>query len=268
MSLVYLYCLLPAEAQVSVEGIEGLEAGSEVRLAPAGKLLAAISAVGPEFAEAQLNARIRDLDWLSPRAVRHHEVVDALYGRCKLLLPLTFGAIFRSERSLARRLASQEAQLLASLERLQGREQWDLKLTRDEQTFGERLEEQSPDLRAASAELAAKPPGTRFLLEKKLQTLQAREAQRIAAAVRKDVHDTLSDLAVEAQRDQLSAPPPGQPVRLELKASYLVEEAASDGLKFAIGSLSRKHASLGYELDLSGPWPPFSFAGGLREALA
>jgi gas vesicle protein GvpL/GvpF len=268
MSLIYLYCLLPAEAEVSVQGVEGLEAGSEVRLVAAGKLQAVVSDVGPDFAEAQLNARIRDLDWLSPRAVRHHEVVDALHSRCKQLLPLSFGAIFRSERSLTRRLASQEAQLLASLERLRGREQWDLKLTRDEVLFAERLDERSPELRAASAELAAKPPGTRFLLEKKLQMLQAREAQRVAAAVRKEVHDTLRGLAVEAQRDQLSAPPPGQQVRLELKSSYLVEEAAADGLKLAVGSLSRKHASLGYTLDLSGPWPPFSFAGGLREALA
>ena len=253
---------------MSAEGIEGMEAGASARLLEVGGLRAVVSDVGEEFDEAQLNARIRDLDWLSPRAVRHHDVVDQVYARCKLLLPLTFGAIFHSKDSLRQRLAAQQRELLAALERLRGREQWDLKLSRDEATFASRLGEHSPELRQAEDQLAAKPPGTRFLLEKKIQTLQAREAQRIAAAVRKDVHANLSGQAVEAHRDQLASPPQAQPVRLEMKSAYLIEEATADGIKLAVGTLSEKYAPLGYELDLSGPWPAFSFAGGVREALA
>lgn len=268
MSLVYLYCLMPADVTVSPDGIEGVEPGTQVRLARHGALQAAVSDVGDEFAEAQLNARIRDLDWLSPRAVRHHQAVDTLYGRCKLLLPLTFGTIFHSEASLAARLANQEQELLASLDRLRGREQWDLKVTRDERVFAEQLGAESAEVRAAVAELAAKPPGTRFLLEKRLRTLQTHEGQRVAAAVRKDVHDTIRKLAVETNRDQVGTPPPGQQVRLELKSAYLIEEAAADGLKLAVGKLSRKYAPLGYELELTGPWPAFSFAGGLRDELS
>jgi hypothetical protein len=268
VSLIYLYCLLPGDAQVDLGGLAGMEPEGPVRLVTVGELQAAISDVGDDFAEAQLNARIRDLDWLSPRAVRHHEVVDQLYARCKPLLPLTFGAIFVSMESLQRRLAGQEADLVAGLARLRGREQWDLKLSRDEAAFAGRLREHSAELGKAESELSAKPPGTRFLLEKKVQAIQAREAQRIAAAVRKDVHDTLSACAVESHRDQLATPPRPQSVHLDLKGAYLVEEAAADGLRIAVDALSKKYASLGYQLELSGPWPAFTFAGGLREALA
>jgi hypothetical protein len=195
-------------------------------------------------------------------------VVDQLYARCKLLLPLTFGAIFRSVESLRQRLAGQQDELLATLERLRGRGQWDLKVSRDQATFNVQLREHSAELRQAESELSAKPPGTRFLLEKKIQTLQAREAQRVAASVRKDVHETLSACAFEAHRDQLATPPQPQRVHLELKSAYLVEEAAADGLRIAVDVLSGKYAPLGYEFELTGPWPAFSFAGGLREALA
>ena len=268
MSLIYLYCLLPADAQVSSGDIEGLEPGTPVRLVQGGAVRAAVSDVGEEFSEAQLNARIGDLDWLSPRAVRHHDVVDKLYARCKLLLPLTFGAIFLSVESLQQRLASQGQELLARLDRLQGREQWDLKVTREQMAFSMHLDEHSPELRQAESELAAKPPGTRFLLEKKLRGLQAREAQRIGAGVRKDVHDTLSALAVEAHRDQLTAPAQPQSTHLELRSAYLVEEAAAGGLEIAARVLFEKYAPLGYAFELTGPWPAFAFAGGLREALA
>ncbi|HEX6513428.1 MAG TPA: GvpL/GvpF family gas vesicle protein, partial [Chloroflexota bacterium] len=191
MSFIYLYCLLPAAGDVSVEAIEGMEPGSAVRLIDAGQLRAAVSEVGDDFAEAQLNARVRDLDWLSPRAVRHHDVVDQLYARCKLMLPLAFGSIFSSLESLRQRLQEQEQELLGRLAMLRQREQWDLKLTRDRPTFGAELARHSPPLADLEAELAAKPPGTRFLLEKKRQTVHAREAQRLSAAVRADVHQAL-----------------------------------------------------------------------------
>lgn len=268
MSLIYLYCLLPAEARAGLDDLAGMEPEGPVQLVSVGALQAAISVVGEDFAEAQLNARIRDLDWLSPRAVRHHEVVDQFYAQCRQLLPLTFGAIFRSVDSLRQRLASQQDELLARLQRLRGREQWDLKLSRDQATFTAQLGEHSPELSQAESELSAKPPGTRFLLEKKIQALQAREAQRVAAGVRKDVHETLSACAVESHRDQLATPPQPRSVHLELKSAYLVEEAAADGLRIAVDALSGKYAPLGYDFELTGPWPAFSFAGGLREALA
>ncbi len=265
--LVYVFCILSGDAAVSLEGIPGMEPERPPRAIRAGGVQAVASEVGPDFSEEALNASIRDLDWLSPRAVRHHEVVDTLFERAKLLLPLTFGAIFTSEASLRQRLEAQSVDLGAALERLRGREQWDLKLTRDEARFMEALRQHSAPLRQMAAELAAKPPGTRFLLEKKLKTLEAGEARRLGAAIRTDVHEVLSARAVEAHRDELPASP-SQPVRLELRSAYLVEEAASDGLKLAIAELLHKYGSLGYGFDLTGPWPAFTFARGVREALA
>jgi hypothetical protein len=268
VSLTYLYCLLPGDAQVNVEGLAGIEEDKPVEIIPAGALQAAASDVGEDFSEENLNTRITDLDWLSPRAVRHHEVVDQLFERCRPLLPLSFGTIFRSKESLRQRIASQEKDLLARLEKLRGREEWDLKMSREEAVFSAELRRHSPALRRTEKELASKPPGTRFLLEKKLHHAEAREARRVSASVRKDVHDALSAHAVETHRDQLAAPPQPQSVRLELRSAYLVGEATAGSLQETARRMARKYASLGYELELTGPWPPFTFAGGVREVLA
>ncbi|HLG69526.1 MAG TPA: GvpL/GvpF family gas vesicle protein [Chloroflexota bacterium] len=264
--LAYLYCLLPAGSEVEVAGLAGMD-GARVELAQAGTLQAAWSEVGDEFAEASLNARIRDLDWLSPRAVRHHEVVDALYNRCKPLLPLSFGVIFRSVERLQDQLAARHDELSERLERLRGRDEWNLKLTRDQAVFSRELREVSPELRALRAELETKAPGTRFLLEKKIQNLEAREAQRVSVAVRAEAHSTLAAVAVEAHRDQLSPAAAQEPVRLELRSAYLVDESATDSLQAAVEALAAKYGGLGYTLELSGPWPAFTFARGVQEAL-
>ncbi|HEX6511449.1 MAG TPA: GvpL/GvpF family gas vesicle protein, partial [Chloroflexota bacterium] len=56
-------------------------------------------------------------------------------------------------------------------------------------------------------------------------------------------------------------------IELELRASYLVQEDAVDRLKTIASELAGKYAPLGYMFELTGPWPPFSFAGGLSEVL-
>ncbi|MBV9119736.1 MAG: GvpL/GvpF family gas vesicle protein [Chloroflexi bacterium] len=267
MSLVYLYCLLPVEDAPDTRDLAGLE-DRPVRLVKVGSLQAAISEVGTEFGERQLNDRIRDLDWLSPRAVRHHEVVDTLFGRCSSALPLSFGAIFRSEDRLRRRLEGEMESLRARLERLRGRGEWDLKVTRDEEVFRRGLRIESAELGALQSQLEGLPPGRAFMLNKKIQLMETREGQRLSAQIRDEVHATLSELAEESRRDQLAAQRDNSGMRLEFRGGYLIEEAGGDGLKLAVGKLSARYASLGYAFDLTGPWPAFGFAGGLSEALA
>jgi hypothetical protein len=268
VSFVYLYCLLPAAARVSLDGMTAMEHGRPPRTVQAGAVQAIVSDVGEDFAEASLNTRIRDLEWLSPRAVRHHDLIDQLYQSCPELLPLAFGAIFTSEESLSERLMAQQTALSQQLAELRGKEEWNVRLTRDEAEFRTQLRTHSPRLQELEAELAGKAPGTRFLLEKKIRNMEAREAQRVSGEIRDDVHAWLSRLAVQARREQLVQGAETGGLRLELRSAYFIEEAAGDGLRNAVSALSAKYASLGYRFELTGPWPAFTFAGSVREALS
>jgi hypothetical protein len=260
--LLYLYCLLPEDTSASTKGLRGIE-DQPLRLLAAAGFRAAISEVSDDFAEASLNERIRDLDWLSPRAVRHHEVVDALYGQTKHVLPLSFGAIFRDAGSLAQRLDQGQDQLRASLADLRRKEEWSLKLNRDDAVFLPALRQHSPELRELEAAAQSGSPGRAFMLRKKQQTIEGREAQRVTVEVREAVYSGLAKRAARAQRDPLVAPAEPGAVRLELRASYLVEETGAVGLNNAARRLSLEYAPLGFQVDLSGPWPPFTFAGSL-----
>ena len=265
--LLYLYCLLPGDTPADVGGVTGME-DQPVRLEAVAGFRAAVSDVGADFGEASLNERIRDLDWLSPRAVRHHEVVDTLYGQTKHLLPLSFGAIFRTASSLEQRLQEQRTQLQAALADLRGKEEWNVKLSRDDAVFLPALRQHSPELHGLEEAASAESPGRAFMLRKKQQTVEGREAQRVAGEVREAVFRGLAASAVKARRDPVVAPSQPSAVRLELRAACLVEETGAAGLNHAVRRLSIEYAPLGFELELTGPWPPFTFAGTVGEALA
>ena len=98
-TLRYVYGIVPANAAGAVDPaeIEGID-GARVRAIVDGALAAAYSEVdGVEYGEAVLNERVRDLDWLAPRAAAHQSVNARLLELAGVVLPLSFGALYRDE---------------------------------------------------------------------------------------------------------------------------------------------------------------------------
>ncbi|MHB8621097.1 MAG: GvpL/GvpF family gas vesicle protein [Chloroflexota bacterium] len=267
-ALTYVYCLLPAGARVDTEGVGAMDSRWPLRLLSAGPLQAAVSHVGAEFEADRLNAAVQDIEWLSPRALCHHDVVDSLYRQCPDVLPLAFGVIFQSDASFLGRLLADQDRFVALLDTLRGREEWDLKLARDASIFAAALARESAPLRELTAELAGKPPGTAFMLKKKLERLGVDEARAVSLGIREDVHRRLSAVAVASQVEDLAIAGRPRPTALELRSAYLVERGASAALHREAEALAGRYGPSGYVFDLSGPWPAFSFTGGVRQALA
>ena len=91
MSLVYVYAIAPG-GSAEPKDVRGIEDGP-VRAIRDGELVAFVSDVPEsEFGETPLNAHLADMEWLTPRAVRHQEVNAALAAVCDPLVPLSFGA--------------------------------------------------------------------------------------------------------------------------------------------------------------------------------
>ena len=77
MSLVYVYAIARA-GSTPPAGLRGLD-DAAVRTVGDGDLAAFVSDVSTrDYAEEPLNAHLADMEWLTPRAVRHQEVNAAL----------------------------------------------------------------------------------------------------------------------------------------------------------------------------------------------
>jgi hypothetical protein len=239
---VYVYAVLEAPVAVSLEGIDG----GPVRWVEA-DLAAAVSDVPPEqFADEPLNANVRDLGWLGPRAIAHDAVNGALWERSDALIPLAFGTVFRDDQRVREMLLDRASEFRARLERVRGRGEWVVSL--------ERLETAAETERvsALKADIAAASAGRAHLLKRRLVEVERDERLRVQAEAAdefvRDAQTVTDGVYVE--------PIPAQALDRPLVRATLLVRDADD----AVAQLVARWRARGYAISESGPTPPYRFA--------
>jgi len=98
----------------------------------------------------------------------------------------------------------------------------------------------------------------------RLGTLAAQLAERVterAEQVANDVLDETETLATEVRvRPTLSEAASGVAQAMVLNAALLVDLESERGMGEAVEDMARELEVQGFELVLSGPWPPFTFS--------
>jgi hypothetical protein len=251
--LIWAYGIVPAEAAPSV-GATGV-AGGAVEALAAGTLSVLVSEVpGEEFDAEPLRANLNDLEWLERVARDHEAVLDELVAQTTVV-PLRLCTIF-ADRDGARHMLEREREpLVEALGRLEGRQEWGVKLLVD----GDRL--------AAAAAPASEPAsgegGAAYLARRRTER-QTREAARsLAVQLVDEVDGALRVHAIAAarlrpQNRELS----GYTGNMLLNAAYLLDADEVDALRATADELQERHADHGARIIVTGPWPPYNFAAG------
>jgi hypothetical protein len=246
--VLYLFCVL--------------RAGSPLRLAPELQLFSharsSLSAVcgwasmrewsGPEAEE-----RMRDLEWLTPRVMRHEAVIEAAM-RVSPVLPARLGTLFSSLRALDRFFAAHQATIAGFLAETEGKEEWAVKGFLDRARAREWL---SSTMAAAEGSSAASGAG--YLRERRARIAAAHEINHWAAHTLDPIVDELRRYAAGSyQRSpgpQAAADRP-QPI---LNLAFLVARENLAGFRRCVERATHEQRARGLELAMSGPWPPYSF---------
>jgi hypothetical protein len=256
-TLVYLYGIVPANAPPPPPDVLGLE-GGEVRLLPAGRVAAVVSEVPRDrYDEDALNERLDDLAWVGEQGVAHERVLD-WYAERVPIIPLSLFSLHRDAIRVADRVASDQEDYSRRLARLSGRKEWGVKVWRREGRAAETIHSLSPALQALGAEIEAAPAGKRFLLEKKRQTLRQEEVRAVSRRVAHEVHAELRARSVAGTAVPLPSGAPSGERALLLHAAYLVADDSFEEFRAAASDLVARFAP-GFEVELTGPWPPYHF---------
>jgi hypothetical protein len=246
---VYAVCRpFDAALQAQLTGV----AGDPPRLLPHGDLIAVVSHV-PEadFGEEALRAHLEDLDWLTATARAHQQVVDALTA-VTTPLPLRLATVFRDDSGVRVMLQEREAAFRRTLDRLDGRVEWGVKV------YVEGAEAERPQ---ASAPPAPKPVSGRDYLRQRRRQSRANEdlwsrAEEFATGLHARLSERADDARLHApQNPRLS----GAAGRNVLNAAYLVARDASE--EFVETVDRTKDDAPGIRVELTGPWAAYSFAG-------
>ncbi|MGN6795111.1 MAG: GvpL/GvpF family gas vesicle protein [Streptosporangiaceae bacterium] len=247
-----LWVYAVAEHAPQTERLAGI-GGLPVRLVAGGGLTAVVSDVSmDEFGESALHANLEDMAWLEATAKAHHQVVDDL-ARARPVVPMRLATVFTSDASLLGMLTERGHELRDVLDRIGQRREWGVKVlaaaadrTHEAPADGERGE-------------AAVGDGAAYLQRRRTQLAASKRARHEEARSAEEIHAALSRLAEDSRLHPPQVPQlAGTKATMLLNAAYLLDEGSERDFSEAVHELARQHRTI--QLQLTGPWPPYSFA--------
>lgn len=253
---IYLFCFGRAHIEGQLEG-EGIDPGFPLATCKFEDVAAVTSQVRVrDFSGPEAEACMRDLGWLGPRACRHETVIEQVM-RLSPVLPVQFGTLFSSPERLAEFLAGHCVAISRFLDFVTGMEEWGVKVLVDRTRVRGCL---LSDLASTDAESQALSPGQRYFRERRaradaekrmgrwLKTACARIAREISRAACRSRPRKVVDWRSE-----------GDGKEVILNWAFLVAEARVGMLRASVDQLNADYATYGLVLEVSGPWPPYSF---------
>lgn len=252
----WLYAVTAAPEDGTLpRGLTGV-ADEPVRLVESAGLAAVVGSVPLEdFGEDALRDHLEDLEWLERTARAHHRVINGAAGHGQVI-PLRFATLYHDDDRVRAMLRERRDDFTATLRRVAGRTEWGVKAYVDPRSF-------LPDPEEPTG--AEESPGTAYLLRRRAQRQDQETAHLRATERAEEIHASLAALAVATAahppQDSALAAYEGWMV---LNNSYLVPDALGEEFTALVTDLGKRYPAI--TLEVSGPWPPYSFTAPPKRA--
>jgi hypothetical protein len=254
--LTYVYAVVRSpRTPVIPRGLRGLPWTKPVRALAVGDALWLILADAPpaRYSAGAIERGLQNLDWVSACAAGHEGVVER-FATAEALAPMKLFTIFETDARALGSIRADLPRIRRALDRVAGRQEWGVRVVLDERRAVAHARQRRP-----KAPRSGRGAGATFLARKKAERDLARALVTAGRRAMGAVFDELAGHADEAHR---RGPTQAEAAtRLLLDAAFLV--SARDGARFenAVKRITRSVGRRGYDVTLTGPWPPYTFAG-------
>ncbi|WP_328897713.1 GvpL/GvpF family gas vesicle protein [Streptomyces sp. NBC_00236] len=243
----------------------GHAAGGPLRLLTVGGVCAVVQDVpAAEFSEAALRDRLADAAELERCARTHHEVVTAA-ASVGPTVPLPLATLYLDDERAGTALRENQDRFGAVLERITGRAEWAVKvyMTHPE-TLARSAVPAPPEKPPPNTQPGPQQRSGRAYMNRLRGRQQLRESQREAAlAAGERVGSALRELAVgTVQRRPHGPEVTGKDRTQVMNAACLIADDRIEELTTTIRRLRASPEFKGIEIDVCGPWAPYSFTDG------
>ena len=223
-------------------------------------IYAAVSKVkDSEFSEERLKKNFSDMNWVETKAREHIEVISRIM-ETSTVIPFKFCTIFETEDSLKIMLEDYSARLKDSIAKLDGKEEWSLKIYCDLKVLMEQISQISEKIKQIDEEILLSPPGKAFLL-KKIRDELLKDA--ICKKISEYGQYCFEKLRVCAQEGVINRLLPKEVTEKEnemiLNSAYLVSKEKVENFLNVVEGLADEYKKCGFEFDCKGPWPAYDF---------
>ncbi|MCX5008748.1 GvpL/GvpF family gas vesicle protein [Streptomyces sp. NBC_00638] len=255
---IYVFAVCWNPDLSAVVGLPGVTDEAPVSSLSLGTLTAIVQTVrASDFTDEVWQARLSDERELERYARAHHDVVSAAAARCPTV-PLPMATLYHDEERAREALGKEAGRFNTALRRIAHHAEWGVKVYAPpcprEDTGQTPIRHLTPTDRSRPAPGA----GLAYLNRKRGAQERRERSQDEALRTAEAVDTEVRGLATASRRLRPHAQPSGERRVQVLNATYLVAEHRAEELALLARTLRER---TGADIELSGPWVPYSFVG-------
>jgi hypothetical protein len=181
-----------------------------------------------------------------------HEQVNETVMREFTVLPMAFGALFRTEDDIAELIRGTYDALRDVLVKMEGKVEFGLKVNWDRDRVIAELEEVNEEIRHLKEQITSRTTGSTYFARMQLGRLVETALTDQADAYIREVYSILRDTAVASRANK----PIGD--KMIMNAAFLVEREREAEFDQKVKEIAAKYEGK-LSFKYTGPWPPYNF---------
>jgi Gas vesicle synthesis protein GvpL/GvpF len=249
---VWLYAVAENSPAAGLDQLIAVDGGPVRAIAAAG-LTAIVSDAGlDEFGESALRVNLEDMAWLEATATAHHRVIDAI-SRAQPVVPMRLATVYSGDAKIRAMLSQRGKELREVLRRISARKEWGVK------AYVASTPGAAAVAHADGSDGGAAGSGAEYLRRRRDELAVRKQTKHEALVSAERAHRALSQLACASRLHPPQSPLlAGTKAPMILNGAYLLEEAGDRQFSEMVHELAGQYPAI--TLQLTGPWPPYSFA--------
>jgi hypothetical protein len=204
-----------------------------------------------QFDGEEAEANLADASWLTPRVLAHQAVLEYFSTRMPLL-PMSFGTLYTSLDNLYSTIAPNRARIAEFLSTVRGHSEWGLKCFVAWDAAYDQSQTAQPELLS----------GSDYLRRKKSIRLRDAHLRQVADAQLRQVVELAMGYSTESVLRRSLAASVDQECVSNL--ALLVDDQKFAALHDWVNGVNASTGETCIRLELTGPWPAYSFAPSLQ----
>ncbi len=181
-----------------------------------------------------------------------HEQVNETVMREFTVLPMAFGALFRTEEDIIELIRGTYDALRDVLAKMEGKVEFGLKVNWDRDRVIAELEQQNEEIRHLKEQITQRTTGSTYFARMQLGRLVETALSDQADAYIREVYSVLRDTAVASRANK----PIGD--KMIMNAAFLIERSDEAEFDRHVNELAAKYEGK-CSFKYTGPWPPYNF---------
>lgn len=253
--LIYLYCLVNSKAESILQLMN-----KDLKLIEINGLYFVVKYVSTtDFSEENFQQNVTDISWLDHKVREHLSVINSMMEE-HTVIPFKFGTIFNSVANIETFATEYADSLSENFKTIVGSEEWSVKIYCSRNLLIEKLDDLSTESAQLSDEIRQSSAGKAFFLKKKKTVLAEREIAELCNTYGQEYYDAFHQLSESTKLLPLTPSEiTGRKDTIMLNASFLVHKDKVAELVRSADSFRLRDEPRGFAIELTGPWPPFSF---------